>query len=77
MEFEEGGGGGLFGADGVVAEFGAGLLEFGESVGPVSLVVGGGAVDGLQGEPQGWGQQAGVCGESFGGEVLGLGWVGA
>jgi hypothetical protein len=47
VELEDGGAGGLFGADGVVAEFAAGLLEFGESVGPVSLVVGGGAVDGL------------------------------
>ena len=40
---------------GGVAEFGAGLLQFGESVRPVSLVEGGGAVDGVQGESQGWG----------------------
>ena len=56
VELEDGGGGGLFGADGVVAEFGAGLLQFGEPVGPVSLVEGGGTVHDLQGEPQGRGQ---------------------
>ena len=72
-ELEDGGGCGLFGADVVVAEFGAGLLQFGESVCPVSVVEGGGAVDDLQGEPQGWGQQRGARGESVGGEALGLG----
>ena len=67
------GGGGLFGADGVVAEFGAGLLQFGEPVGPVSLVEGGGTVHDLQGEPQGRGQWTGARGEPVGGAAFGVG----
>ena len=69
----DGGGGGLLGAGGEVAELRAGLLQLGEPVRPVALVEDGGAVDGLQGEPQGWGQQSGPRGEPVGGEALGLG----
>jgi hypothetical protein len=35
------------------------------------VVEGGGAVDDLQGEPQGWGEQSGVWGKPVGGEALG------